>query len=153
MLMKRDVEGTNNPDNNYYALMPRSLLVGKYSNGKRLGMGARVLLVLLLSYRSLPRILVSQRKMARQIGVSRQTISKYLKELKNAGLITSHRTGSTCIIKFTSVVNLSIQRCKAQFTQVTNNRNEKEKLYMTPKKKFNPLTAKDKIGQYNEFDF
>ena len=146
-------KGKNNSENKFYALTPRSLLKAVLPNGKSVSMGARVLLVLLLSYRSLPRIMVSQQKMAIQIGVSRQTISKYLKELKNAGLITSHRTGSRCQIEFTSVVNLSIQRCKAQFTQVINSRNEKEKLYMPIKKKFNPLTAKDKIGQYSEFDF
>jgi len=90
--------------------------------------------------------------MARQIGVSRQSVSKYIKELKSAGLITSHRFGNTCKVEFTSVVNVALQRCKAQFTQVNNNRNEKEKILMFPKK-FNPLTTKDKNGQYNEFDF
>jgi len=119
------------PEDGFYALMPRVLLRANLPNGKNVSMGGRVLLALLLSYRSLPRITVSQQNMASQIGVSRQTISKYLKELRSAGLITSHRTGSTCQVEFTSVVNIALQRCKAQFTQVINNRNEKKKVYKT----------------------
>ena len=118
-------------------------------------MGARVMLTLLISYRGMKEIYVSQSTYGKLLGVSRQTISKYLNELEEAGLIEriSQGDGKTCQVKLLPPVTNRIASCKETFTQVTNDRNEKEKLYMNRNRKFNPLTAKDKLGQYNEFDF
>ena len=91
--------------------------------------------------------------MGRYLGRTRQTIWKWVKELKDAGLITCENTGSTCIINFTPVVTDSIQACKDYHTQESNKRNKEEKVYKTSFSKNKSLSTKDKIDQYNEFNF
>lgn len=115
-----------NSENNYYALMPRTLLEGKLPNGKRLSMGARVMLTLLISYRSMKEIYISQSTYGKILGVSRQTISKYLNELEKPGFIEriSQGDGKTCIIKLLPPVTNSITSCKEPFTQETITKNK-----------------------------
>ena len=135
-------------DDCYYALVPRLLfMVNKFNGEKSLWMGARVLLGFLLSYRNLPVIYLSQETMGKKIGVSRQTISKYLKELKEAGLITSSRTKTTCQIYFTPYVKNMIKHCQDTLTQVSNKRNEVKKVYKTSnsKKIYKNTTLKEQL--------
>lgn len=141
-------------DNAFYALVPRIFFTDDKFNGKNpLSMDARVLLGLLLSFRNLPVIRLSQETMGKMIGRSRQSISKYLKELKEAGLITTIRTKTTCQTSFTSVVNNSIKRCKAYLTQESNKRNEVKKLYKESFLKNKSLTTINNRRQYDEFNF
>ena len=144
-----------NNDDVFYALMPRVFFTdNKFDGINPLSMTARVLFGLLLSYRNLPVICLKQETMGRKIGVSRQTISKYLKELKEAGLITSTRTKTTCQTSFTSLVNNSIKRCKAYLTEESNSRN-KDKLYKATNSKRgykNTNGNKEIIGEYNEWN-
>ena len=139
-------------EDRYYAFVPRNLICTGIKNGNKLSMGARVLLVLLLSYRNLPKITISQSNFGNRLGVTRQMISKYLRELKIAGLITSKRTPSTCEIKFTSVVNLSIQRCKLLLTE-GNNRIKYEKLINSSTKNIKSSNSINKTKQYDAFNF
>ena len=89
-------------------------------------MGARVMLTLLISYRSMKEIYASQSTYGKILGVSRQTISKYLKELEKPGFIEriSQGDGKTCIIKLLPPVTNSITSCKEYFTQETITKKE-----------------------------
>ena len=105
----------------FYALMPRTLLEGKLPNGKRLSMGARVLLCLILSYRGVNELYASQTTLASQLGVTRAMVSRYLKELVDGDYIIKIQRGKgrTCILKLHDRVYQSIERCKQNYTQET----------------------------------
>lgn len=116
----RDKE-ISNPENNFYALTPRSLLEGKLSNGKRLSMGARVLLCLIISYRGVKELYASQSTLGSQIGVTRAMISRYLKELIDGDYVIkiNRGRGKTCVLKLHDRVNLCIEGCKQTYTEGT----------------------------------
>ena len=113
-------------EDNFYALTPRILLEGKLSNGKRLSMGARVLLCLIISYKGVKELYASQATLGSQIGVTRTMISRYLKELVDADyIIKIHRgKGKTCILILHDRVYQSIERCKRYYTQETITKNK-----------------------------
>ena len=141
-------------DNAFYAFVPRIFFTDNKFNGKNpLSMDARVLLGLLLSFRNLPVIRLSQETMGKMIGRSRQSISKYLKELKEAGLITSIRTKTTCQTSFTSIVNNSIKRCKASLSKESNKRNKTKKVYKEPFLKNHSLKTQNNRSQYDDVGY
>ena len=84
-------------------------------------MGARVFLTLLISYRNLKEIYASQSTFGKILGVSRQTISKYLDELEKAGFIKriSQGDGKTRIINLLPPVIKAVTACKEYVTQET----------------------------------
>lgn len=110
-------------DIGFYALVPRELLKDRAPNGVKVNMGARCLLCLLISFRGIEKLTISQTTLGHKIGVSRNMISKYLNVLEEAEYIVriNRGKGFTCETKLHLQVKDIIQRCKQNVTQETNN--------------------------------
>lgn len=105
-------------DGYYYALIPRKYLRHTAPNGVKLNKGTINLFALLLTFRGMKEIRFSQTTLGKAIGVTRQMISQYLKELVRAEMIIKvNIRGETCKIDFHPDVNKSIQACKENLTQ------------------------------------